>query len=81
MDVDNANTRTRAHAHPHPHPSLPAVLRAIYAYFLNYSHEELPYVQIPLHQVVKLTPKAYGCVEETFEMPVPATNTQRDRVL
>ncbi|KAJ3057823.1 Fructose-2,6-bisphosphatase, partial [Quaeritorhiza haematococci] len=41
-----------------------AVLRCIYAYFLNYSTDELPYLKIPLHTVIKLTPKAYGCMEE-----------------
>ena len=34
------------------------------AYFLNYSHEELTYLEIPLHSVLKITPKAYGCLEE-----------------
>ncbi|KAJ3100630.1 Fructose-2,6-bisphosphatase, partial [Phlyctochytrium bullatum] len=41
-----------------------AVLRALYAYFLNYPHNELPYLKIPLHTVVRLTFKAYGCIEE-----------------
>ncbi|KAI9106096.1 histidine phosphatase superfamily [Phlyctochytrium arcticum] len=54
-----------------------AVLRAIYAYFLNYSLDELPYVKIPLHTVVKLTPKAYGCLEERFTVDVPAVDTHR----
>ncbi|TPX57933.1 hypothetical protein SpCBS45565_g06596 [Spizellomyces sp. 'palustris'] len=54
-----------------------AVLRAIYAYFLNYSLDELPYVKIPLHAVVKLTPKAYGCVEQRFTVDVPAVDTHR----
>ncbi|KAJ3123309.1 Fructose-2,6-bisphosphatase [Nowakowskiella sp. JEL0407] len=56
-----------------------AVLRCIYAYYLNYSHEELPYLKIPLHTVVKITPKAYGCIEERFTIDVPAVNTHRDR--
>ncbi|KAJ3035947.1 Fructose-2,6-bisphosphatase, partial [Rhizophlyctis rosea] len=56
-----------------------AVLRAIYAYFLNLSNEELPYVDIPLHTVVKLTPKAYGCLEERFEVDVPAVDTWRPK--
>ena len=37
-----------------------AVLRAILAYFMNYPLSELPYVEVPLHTVVKLTPRAYG---------------------
>jgi len=35
-----------------------------YAYFHNLSQDELPYIKIPLHTVIKLTPKAYGCDEE-----------------
>ncbi|KAJ3196047.1 Fructose-2,6-bisphosphatase [Irineochytrium annulatum] len=54
-----------------------AVLRAIYAYFLNYSHDELPYINIPLHTVVKLTFKAYGCIEERFKLDIPAVDTHR----
>ncbi|KAI9017541.1 histidine phosphatase superfamily [Gaertneriomyces semiglobifer] len=54
-----------------------AVLRAIYAYFLNYTLDELPYVKIPLHTVVRLTPKAYGCQEEHFAVDVPAVDTHR----
>ncbi|KAI9207001.1 histidine phosphatase superfamily [Polychytrium aggregatum] len=56
-----------------------AVIRAIYSYFLNYSHDELPYVKIPLHTVIKLTPKAYGCLEERFPVDVPAVDTHRNK--
>ena len=41
-----------------------AVLRAIYAYFMSFNHEELPYIKIPLHTVIELRPRAYGCGEE-----------------
>lgn len=44
-----------------------AILRCIYAYFMNYNHEDLPYIQIPLHTVIELTPKAYGCEEKRFK--------------
>ncbi|KAI8854378.1 fructose-2,6-bisphosphatase [Chytridium lagenaria] len=54
-----------------------AVLRALYAYFLNYPHDELPYLKIPLHTIVKLTFKAYGCIEERFKVDVPAVDTHR----
>ena len=56
-----------------------AVLRCIYAYFLNIPHEELPYIKVPLHTVVKLTPKAYGCEEVRFAVDVPAVDTHRER--
>ena len=35
-----------------------------YAYFHNLPQADLPYIKIPLHTVIKLTPKAYGCDEE-----------------
>ncbi|KAJ3415760.1 Fructose-2,6-bisphosphatase [Chytridiales sp. JEL 0842] len=54
-----------------------AVLRALYAYFLNYSHDELPYLKIPLHTVVRLTFKAYGCIEERYKVDVDAVDTHR----
>lgn len=30
------------------------------AYFMDYTYEELPYIKVPLHTIVKLTPVAYG---------------------
>jgi 6-phosphofructo-2-kinase/fructose-2,6-biphosphatase 2 len=41
-----------------------AILRCLYAYFHNLPQDDLPYIKIPLHTVIKLTPKAYGCDEE-----------------
>lgn len=45
-----------------------AVLRAFYAYFMNLEPVEIPYVSIPLHTVIKLTPRAYECVEERLKL-------------
>jgi len=56
-----------------------AVIRCIYSYFMNYNHEELPYVKIPLHTLIKVTPKAYNCDVELIPLNIPAVNTQRDR--
>jgi len=56
-----------------------AVIRCLYAYFMNYDHEELPYVKIPLHTLIKVTPKAYNCDVELIPLNIPAVNTQRDR--
>ncbi len=41
-----------------------AVLRVLYAYFRQLPIEQAPHVEMPLHTVVKLTPTAYGCLEE-----------------
>jgi hypothetical protein len=37
-----------------------AVMRCILAYFLDKDIKELPYLKVPLHTVMKLTPVAYG---------------------
>ncbi|CAM9901538.1 unnamed protein product [Scytosiphon promiscuus] len=45
-----------------------AVLRCLYAYFLDLPSEEIPYLSIPLHTVIKLTPQAFGCSEKRFKL-------------
>lgn len=40
-----------------------AVIRCLYAYMHGLSQDELPYIKIPLHTVIKLVPKAFGCEE------------------
>ncbi|KAF7730973.1 Fructose-2,6-bisphosphatase [Apophysomyces ossiformis] len=56
-----------------------AILRCIYAYFMNYSHEDLPYIKIPLHNVIELTPKAYGCDEKRYKVDIDAVDTHRPK--
>jgi 6-phosphofructo-2-kinase/fructose-2,6-biphosphatase 2 len=46
---------------------------------MNLSLDELPYVKIPLHTIIKLTPKAYGCHEERFPLDIPAVDTHRSK--
>jgi broad specificity phosphatase PhoE len=46
-----------------------AVLRAVYAYLMDKPPSECPRLEIPLHTVIELTPTAYGCKEERFELP------------
>lgn len=41
-----------------------AVLRALYAYLMDRPPSEVPYLPIPLHTVIKLTPITYACEEE-----------------
>ena len=50
-----------------------------YAYFHNLPHADLPYIKIPLHTVIKLTPKAYGCDEERYTLPIGAVDTHRPK--
>ncbi|ETN86300.1 phosphoglycerate mutase family protein [Necator americanus] len=56
-----------------------AVLRCILAYFTNKNREELPYLKVPLHTVIKLTPKAYSCEVEMFKFDIEAVNTYREK--
>lgn len=40
-----------------------AVLRALYAYLMDRPPSEVPYLPIPLHTVIRLTPITYACEE------------------
>jgi len=48
-----------------------AVLRALYAYFQGIPRERCPYLAIPLHTVIELTPHAYGCHETRMPLDPP----------
>ncbi|KAI9596423.1 histidine phosphatase superfamily [Syncephalis fuscata] len=56
-----------------------AILRCIYAYFMNLQRDELPYIRIPLHTVIQLEPKAYGCEEKRFKVAIDAVDTHRPK--
>jgi len=46
-----------------------AVLRALYAYLMDKPPSECPRLELPLHTVIQLTPTAYACDEQRFELP------------
>jgi broad specificity phosphatase PhoE len=49
-----------------------AVLRALYAYMMDQPPEACPRIPLPLHTLIELTPTAYGCDEQRFELePTP----------
>ncbi|CAM4897563.1 unnamed protein product [Rotaria socialis] len=56
-----------------------AVARCILAYFLDKDRESVPYIEVPLHTVIKLTPTAYGCMMESIPLSVEAVNTYRSK--
>lgn len=58
-----------------------AIVRCLYAYFQSKTQEELPYIKIPLHTVIQLTPKAYGCDEVRYKLPIEAVDTYRPKGL
>ena len=43
--------------------------------------DELPYIDVPLHTVIKLTPLAYGCAEERIHFGIDAVDTYVPRPL
>ncbi|PIO65485.1 phosphoglycerate mutase family protein [Teladorsagia circumcincta] len=47
-----------------------AVLRCILAYFYDRSLDELPYIDLGLHSLVKLTPRAYHCDSTLYHYDV-----------
>lgn len=51
-----------------------AVLRCLYAYFLDIPSEKIPHLSVPLHTIIKLTPKAYGCHEERLQFGISSVD-------
>jgi len=41
--------------------------------------DELPYLEVPLHTIMKLTPVAYGCKVENIRLPIEAVDTHRPK--
>ncbi|KAK3906143.1 6-phosphofructo-2-kinase-domain-containing protein [Staphylotrichum tortipilum] len=56
-----------------------AVIRCIYAYFMQKTQEESPWVPVPLHTLMKLTPRAYGTELETYRANIKAVSTWRGK--
>ncbi|KAJ7795280.1 histidine phosphatase superfamily, partial [Mycena leptocephala] len=54
-----------------------AVIRCLYAYFRHLPQGDLPYIKIPPHTLIKLTPQADGCDEERYAAPISAVDTYR----
>ncbi|CAI9721479.1 Hypothetical predicted protein [Octopus vulgaris] len=43
------------------------------------TESDLPYLKVPLHTVIKLTPVAYGCRVEFCPLNIKAVDTHRDK--
>ncbi|CAL4085171.1 unnamed protein product [Meganyctiphanes norvegica] len=56
-----------------------AVLRCLLGYFFNKSAEDIPYIKVPLHTIIKLTPMAYGCHVEYIPLGIKAVDTYRPK--
>ena len=56
-----------------------AILRVLYGYLTGKDRSEVPYLEIPMHTVLALTPRAYGCDEERIALePALATDPVLD---
>jgi len=49
-----------------------AVARCLYSYFLDEPPEAIPHLDVPLHTVMKLQPKAYGCAVSRYSLGIPS---------
>ncbi|XP_074026245.1 6-phosphofructo-2-kinase/fructose-2,6-biphosphatase isoform X2 [Leptinotarsa decemlineata] len=56
-----------------------AVIRCLLAYFLDKTADDLPYLRVPLHTIIKLTPVAYGCRVEEIPLNIDAVDTHRSK--
>lgn len=56
-----------------------AVLRCIYAYFMNVPQEESPWMSIPLHTLIKLEPRAYSTLVSRIKADIPAVSTYKEK--
>jgi hypothetical protein len=41
--------------------------------------DELPYLYVPLHTIIKLTPVAYGCKVDHIQLPIDCVDTHRPK--
>ncbi|OAA57956.1 fructose-bisphosphatase [Niveomyces insectorum RCEF 264] len=56
-----------------------AVLRCIYAYFMKKDQARSPWMNVPLHTLIKLTPRAYGTEEVRYPAGIDAVSTWRGK--
>lgn len=55
-----------------------AVLRALYAYLMDKPPRDCPFLPMPLHTVLKLSPTTYGCDEERIPLgPIASHDEMR----
>eukprot|EP00054_Salpingoeca_dolichothecata_P008831 m.50051 g.50051 ORF g.50051 m.50051 type:complete len:476 (-) comp17984_c0_seq3:43-1470(-) len=58
-----------------------AVCRCLLAYFqrIDNIEQKLPYLEVPLHTVLKITPDSYGCKIESVKLGPESVSTHRPR--
>ena len=68
--VDPLITELERHRSPVVVVAHQAVLRALYAYFMDKPAEDCPYLPIPLNTVIELLPGPYGYTEQRHELAI-----------
>ena len=58
-----------------------AVLRALYAYLMDIPPEQCPFLDMPLHTVIQLEPKAYGCAESRTSLDSSSDSATTSSIL
>ena len=53
--------------------------RCILAYFMEENEDDLPYLEVPMHTLIKLEPRAYGCDKSVISLPVDCVSTHRPK--
>lgn len=56
-----------------------AVLRCIYAYFMNVPQDRSPWMEVPLHTLIRLEPRPYSTIETRMPANIPAVSTYREK--
>lgn len=56
-----------------------AVLRCIWAYFMERTQDQSPWQNVPLHTLIQLTPRAYGTEEVKLDSGIPKVSTWRGK--
>ncbi|XP_017766784.1 PREDICTED: LOW QUALITY PROTEIN: 6-phosphofructo-2-kinase/fructose-2,6-bisphosphatase-like [Eufriesea mexicana] len=54
-----------------------AILRCIIGYFMDKKPKELPYMEVPLHTIIRVSSQGYNYKLEFFKLPIECVNTTR----
>ncbi|KTW28537.1 hypothetical protein T552_01797 [Pneumocystis carinii B80] len=47
-----------------------SVIKLLYAYFMNTATDEIPFLNLPKNQIIKIIPSAYICTETRIPVPI-----------
>lgn len=56
-----------------------AVLRCLFSYFMNISHDKIPWIPIPLHNLIKIHSRALDITIDEWRADIEAVSTQIEK--